>query len=107
MLPPKRPLSRSDFRKWTGDEADQVIEFLEETNPDLLRRIEKLERTTRDLSGSEGMSFLACCQKFFPKSQIMIEQVCWLRCAVAFRRRWRHKIFLHPLSPEDFAEYSA
>jgi len=45
----------SNFRNWTDGEADDVISFIEKTNPNLLRRIEVQEGTTRDLSGNEGL----------------------------------------------------
>lgn len=45
--------SYSEFRKWTEEEAERVVDFLREKNPALLKKIEEVERTTRDLRGLE------------------------------------------------------
>lgn len=76
-------LTYSDFKKWTEDEADRVIVFLEGTNPDILRQFEELERTTQDISGPVGENLGRAISSVYPE----IASYDRLGLIVAVRRR--------------------
>lgn len=56
----------SELRRWTDQEADKVVIFLEENSPDLLAQIGQLERTTQDLRGGVGDKLVAAILKVYP-----------------------------------------